>query len=120
MPRTGCALPELEAAGRERGPYRLRCVSVPVLYLRRKQGRTVNSSRGRICTHPHRADQEHQRRGASDFGSGHDLTVPGFEPRVGLCADSWEPGARFGFCVSLSLSAPSPLVLCLSLSLKNE
>ena len=25
---------------------------------------------------------------ASDFGSGHDLTVREFEPRVGLCADS--------------------------------
>ena len=36
-------------------------------------------------------------------GSGHDLTVREFEPRVGLCADSSEPGACFGFCVSLSL-----------------
>ena len=44
---------------------------------------------------------------ASNFGSGHDLTVCGFEPRVGLCADSSEPGACFGFCVSLSLF-PSP------------
>ena len=25
---------------------------------------------------------------ASDFGSGHDLTVRGFKPSVGLCADS--------------------------------
>ena len=41
---------------------------------------------------------------ASDFGPGHDLGVHGFEPRVGLCADRWEPGACFGFCVSLSLS----------------
>ena len=24
----------------------------------------------------------------SDFGSGHDLTVHGFEPHIGLCADS--------------------------------
>ena len=40
---------------------------------------------------------------ASDFGSGHDLTVCEFEPRVGLCADRSEPGACFGFCVSLSL-----------------
>ena len=39
----------------------------------------------------------------SDFGSGHDLAVCEFEPRVGLCADGSEPGARFGFCVSLSL-----------------
>ena len=38
-----------------------------------------------------------------DFGSGHDLMVCEFEPRVGLCADSSEPGACFGFCVSLSL-----------------
>ena len=26
-----------------------------------------------------------------DFGSGHDLTVRGIEPRVGLCAYSMEP-----------------------------
>ena len=26
-----------------------------------------------------------------DFGSGHDLTVHGFEPRVGPCTDSVEP-----------------------------
>ena len=39
----------------------------------------------------------------SDFASGHDLTVREFEPRVGLCADGSEPGACFGFCVSLSL-----------------
>ena len=48
-----------------------------------------------------------------DLSSGHDLTVRGFEPRVGLCADSSEPGACFGFCVSLS--APPLLVLSLSL-----
>ena len=56
---------------------------------------------------------------ASDFGSGHDLAVCELEPLVGLCADSSEPGACFGFCVSLSL-CPSPplLVLCLSLSQK--
>ena len=51
---------------------------------------------------------------ASDFGSGHDLTVREFEPRVGLCADSSEPGACFGFCVSLFLY-PSPLTVCLYL-----
>ena len=46
---------------------------------------------------------------ASDFGSGHDLTVCEFKPCVGLCADSSEPGACcFGFCVSLSL-CPSPV-----------
>ena len=37
------------------------------------------------------------------FGSGHDLVTHKFEPRIGLCADSSEPGACFGFCVSLSL-----------------
>ena len=41
------------------------------------------------------------------FGSGQDLTVCEFEPCVGLCADSSEPGACFGFWVSLSL-CPSP------------
>ena len=51
-----------------------------------------------------------------DFGSGHDLTVCEFEPRVGLCADSSEPGACFGFCVSLS-GLPL-LMLALSLSQK--
>ena len=39
-------------------------------------------------------------------GSGHDLKVCGFEPCVRLCADSSEPAAFFGFCVSLSLSLP--------------
>uniref|UniRef100_A0A8C8Y7M8 Kinesin family member 13A n=1 Tax=Panthera leo TaxID=9689 RepID=A0A8C8Y7M8_PANLE len=34
---------------------------------------------------------------------GHDLTVREFKLRVGLCADSSEPGACFRFCVSLSL-----------------
>ena len=55
---------------------------------------------------------------ASAFGSGHDLAVCEFEPRVGLCAVSSEPEACFGFCVSLSLSAPPLLMLCLSL--KNK
>ena len=32
-----------------------------------------------------------------------DLPVREFEPRVGLCADSAEPGTCFRFCVSLSL-----------------
>ena len=55
---------------------------------------------------------------ASGFGSGHDLTVRGFEPHVGLCADSSEPGACFRFCVSLSL-CPSP-AHALSLSEINK
>ena len=53
---------------------------------------------------------------APNFGSGHDLTVCKFEPRIRLCADRSEPGARFGFRVSLSLQ-PSP-VYALSLSQK--
>ena len=28
-----------------------------------------------------------------DFGSGHDLTVPEFEPCIRLCADSAEPAS---------------------------
>ena len=51
------------------------------------------------------------------LGSGGDLTVHRFVPRVQLCADSSGLGACFGFCVS-SLSAPPPLMLCLSL--KNK
>ena len=38
-----------------------------------------------------------------DFGLGHDLSVCGFEPRVGLCADSAKPAWDFLF---LSLSVP--------------
>ena len=55
---------------------------------------------------------------ASDFGSGHHLTVRGFEPRGGFCADSSEPGACFGFYVSLSL-CPSP-TCALSRPLKKK
>ena len=43
---------------------------------------------------------------ASGFGSGHDLAVHGLEPHIGLCADSSEPGACFGFCLPLSLCLP--------------
>ena len=42
-------------------------------------------------------------RPALGFHSGHDLMVCGVEPHIALCADSSEPGACFGFCVSLSL-----------------
>ena len=38
-------------------------------------------------------------------GSGHDLAVCEFEPGIGLCVDSSEPGDCFGFCVSLCLWA---------------
>ena len=38
-----------------------------------------------------------------------------FEPRIGLCADSLEPGACFGFCLLISLPFPcSRSVLCVS------
>ena len=50
----------------------------------------------------------------SDFGSGHDLTVREFKPRVGLCTDSLEPGACFGFCVSLCPSTAHVLSRSLS------
>ena len=51
---------------------------------------------------------------AFDSGSGHDLTVHGFEPRVGLRTDSVEPGACFRFCVSLSLCSSPTRSLSLS------
>ena len=57
---------------------------------------------------------------ASSFGSGHDLAACEFKPRVGLCADSSEPGACFGFCVSLSLSPSSACALSLSVSKINK
>ena len=55
-----------------------------------------------------------------DFGSGHDLMVRGFEPRVGLSvltAQRLEPASDSG---SPSLSGPSLLVLSLSLSKINK
>ena len=45
--------------------------------------------------------------------------VHGFEPHVGLCADSLEPGACFGFCVSLPLCSSPALTLSLSLTLSK-
>ena len=57
---------------------------------------------------------------ASDFGSGHDLTARGFEPRVGLCTDSSEPGACLGLCISVSLYPSSAPVLSLSVSKINK
>ena len=47
-----------------------------------------------------------------DLGSGHDLTFRGFEPRVGLWADSTELAWE---SLSHSLSLPLPCVLSLSL-----
>ena len=40
----------------------------------------------------------------SNLDSGHDLAVRDFEPHLGLYADSSEPGAYLGLCVTLSLS----------------
>ena len=50
---------------------------------------------------------------ALDFGSGHDLTVREFEPRVGLCAEGAEPAWD-----PLSLSLSLCLFPALSRSLK--
>ena len=57
-------------------------------------------------------------RETSDFSSGHDLAVRGFEPRVGLCADISEPGACFRFCPCLSLTILCSRFVSLSLSQK--
>ena len=56
------------------------------------------------------------KRQTLDFGSGLDLTVHGFEPRVGLCTDRVESAWDF---LSPSLSVPPLLMLSLSLSLKK-
>ena len=50
----------------------------------------------------------------SNFSSGQDLAVHEFEPCIRLCADSSEPGACFGFCVSLSLCPSSAHTLSVS------
>ena len=55
----------------------------------------------------------------SDIGSGHDLTVHGFEPSVRLCVDNQEPGAASD-SVSLSLCPSSACVRAHSLFLKNK
>ena len=57
---------------------------------------------------------------ASNFGSGHDLIVHEFEPRVRLCVDRSEPGAGFGFSISLSLSLSLSLPVPHYLSLFQE
>ena len=53
------------------------------------------------------------KRPTLDFGSGHDLMVCEFEPRLGLCADSLEPTWD-----SLSLPLPHSLPLSLSKMIK--
>ena len=57
---------------------------------------------------------------AADFGSVHDLAVCEFEPHMGVCADSLEPGACFTFCVSLSLSLLLPHSCSVSVSEINK
>ena len=47
------------------------------------------------------------------FGSGHNLTVGGFEPSTGLSADGTEP-AWDSLSLSLSLSVPPPFMLSVS------
>ena len=56
------------------------------------------------------------KRPTLDLGSGHDLTVCGFQLHVGLCADGAEPAWDSQPCPSLSL-CPSP-ACALSLALK--
>ena len=53
----------------------------------------------------------------SDFGSGHDLTVGGFEPHIRLCADSSEPASD---PLSSFLSAPPLLALSIKKINKHE
>ena len=53
---------------------------------------------------------------ALDFNSGHDLMVCVMEPCNGLCPDSTEPAWDF---LSLLLSAPPLLSLCLSLKINK-
>ena len=72
----------------------------PELSLKKKATGRLGASAGSAC----------------DFGSGHELVACEFEPRIRLCADSSEPGACFGFCVSLS-APPHSLSLSLSLAL---
>ena len=60
------------------------------------------------------------KRPTLDFGSGRDLTVREFEPRIGPCTDLAEPAWNLSLSlplslpVSLSLSAPPLVVLSLS------
>ena len=49
-----------------------------------------------------------------DFSSGHDLELHEFEPHIGLCADSWDPGACFRLCLPLSLPLPHSCALAVS------
>ena len=94
------------------GEGRANCVEFPI---------GMESSVARMEKHNKRCPLQRRLGGsvrqASDFSSGHDLTVHGFKPCVGLCVDSPEPGVRFGFCVSFSLSLLLPCLHSLSFSL---
>ena len=58
------------------------------------------------------------KRPTLDFGSGHDLTVCAFEPRIGFCADSVEPAWDSLFLPPSLCPSPARVhVLSLSLSL---
>ena len=76
---------------------------------RKKKVREGGSQNKRLLKTENRGAWVVQLAEHSDFGSGHDLTVCEFQPRVRLCADSLEPRACFRFCVSLSnFLFPSP------------
>ena len=53
---------------------------------------------------------------ALDFSSGHDLTVHGIKPRIGLCTDTEEPAWD---SLSLPLSLPFPCSCTLPLSINK-
>ena len=58
-----------------------------------------------------------------DLGSGHDLTVCGFELHIGLCADGMEPAwdsLSLSLCLPPSLSAPPLFSLALSQNKKQQ
>ena len=56
--------------------------------------------------------------GASDFGSGHDLTVRGFRPHIRLCAEHLLRAWSLLWILCLPLTDPPLFTLCLSLSQK--
>ena len=54
------------------------------------------------------------KRSTLGFGSGHDLTVHGFDPHIKLCTDGTEPA-----CDSLSPSLCAPPLFAFSLCLSQ-
>ena len=58
---------------------------------------------------------------ASDFSSGHELTVLEFKPcPTAVCSDSSEPGACFWLCLPLSLFLSGSHSVSFSFSLKSK